>query len=395
MAKALLEALAAERKPGMAARLHNTAGPMTSRTTPGGPPNVARPRLSIIVPFHAGLGFLEKALAALGPRDPADELIVAADGAVDDCHALAAAHGARVVDIEGPRGPAVARNVAVKAASGDVVVFVDADVVASPGAIERVACTFASDPALGAVFGAYDESPGAAGFISQYKNLAHAFFHRAQGGPAKTFWAGFGAVRRAAFEAVGGFDERFERPSIEDIDLGYRLTAAGYRILLDPSLAVCHLKRWTLGSMIRSDVLDRGIPWTQLILRYGQFGGDLNVGYRYRLCVVLAYLTVACALLGVAEPRVLWAVPALVVLLAALCLDYYRFFWRERGALFALRVFPLHVLYHLYNGFSFAAGTVLFLAARHLGARLPGALPTDSAVDAVPRSSQSTATRDA
>jgi GT2 family glycosyltransferase len=346
-----------------------------------------RPRLSIIVPFHKGLPFLERALAALVPLHPGDELIVAADGAVDDCHGLAAAHGARVIEIEGPRGPAAARNAAVATARGDVVLFVDADVVASTDAVERVAQIFASDPELGALFGAYDEDPGAPGFVSQYKNLAHRFIHKESGGPAKTFWAGFGAVRRAAYQAVGGFDERFERPSIEDIDLGYRLTAAGYRILLDPGLAVCHLKRWTVRSMIKSDVLDRGIPWTQLILRYGQFGDDLNVKDSYKVCVVVAYLAVASLLLGAFDARFLLGVPLALAGLAYLSRGYYLFFLEERGIGFALLVFPLHVLYHLYNGLSFATGTVLFIAARRFGIRLPGALPTHGLSSGLKRSS--------
>ena len=366
-----------------------------------------RPQLTIIVPFHKGLPLLERALAALVPLKAGDELIVAADGAVDDCHALAAAHGARVIDIAGPRGPAVARNVAAASAKGDVLVFVDADVVASTAVVERVAEIFVDDPELGAVFGAYDEDPGAQGFVSQYKNLAHAFIHRKSSGPAQTFWAGFGAVRRDAYQAVGGFDERFERPSIEDIDLGYRLTAAGYRIHLDPSLAVCHLKRWTLRSMIKSDVLDRGIPWTQLILRYGQFDSGLNVKQSYKACVVLAYLTVASLFLGAIDPRFLWGVPLGLAAVASLSLDYYLFFLEQRGILFALRVFPLHVLYHLYNGFSFAAGTALFFVVRRFGIRLPGALPAHApqpfptgpgrpaGSGGIPRSSRATATPDA
>jgi glycosyltransferase involved in cell wall biosynthesis len=334
-----------------------------------------RPRLSIIVPFHKGLPFLQRALSGLTPRHPDDELIIAADGAVDDCRLLAATYGARVVEIAGPRGPAVARNAAAATATGDVLVFVDADVVASPDTLERTARTFSADPHVTAVFGAYDDDPGAAGFVSQYKNLAHSYIHRISKGAAKTFWAGFGAVRRDAFLSVGGFDERFERPSIEDIDLGYRLTAAGHRILLDPALAVCHLKRWTLSSMIKSDVLDRGIPWTQLILRYQQFGGDLNVKTTYRLSVVAAYLIVLFAIAGLIDLRFLAGVVPPLALLVYWGWDYYRFFAARRGLTFALRVFPLHLLTHLYNGISFVVGTGLFMAARNLDLRLPGSLP--------------------
>lgn len=334
--------------------------------------------VSIIVPFHRGLDYLERCLAALMPLPAGSELLVAADGAVDDCRAVAARYGARVLDLPGPRGPAVARNRAAAVAAGDILIFVDADVVASPEAIARMASTFEQHPEIAAVFGAYDDTPMASGFVSQYKNLAHSFIHRSAKSIAQTFWAGFGAVRREAFVAVGGFDERFERPCVEDIDLGYRLTGADYRVLLDPSLTACHLKRWTLWSMVRSDVLDRGIPWTQLILRYGRFGGDLNLRSRYRVSVIAAYLAVASTILGTVDLRFLAATPCLVGLLLYLSRNYYRFFWEKRGPWFTAGVFPLHFVYHLYNGFSFTVGIGLFLVARRFGVRLPGSLPVDA-----------------
>jgi len=334
-------------------------------------------QLSLIVPFHRGLVVLERCLTALDSRPPSIELIVVADGAVDDCTALARRHGARVLQIEGPMGPAVARNRAAAVASGDVFVFVDSDVMVSSGSLDRLVRWLEDEPESSAVFGAYDETPGDPDFVSQYKNLAHSYIHQTSRGASSTFWAGFGAVRRAAYEAVGGFDERFTRPSIEDIDLGYRLNAAGYRVVLDPSLTACHLKRWTVGGMIASDVLDRGVPWTQLILRYGGLNGDLNVKTSYRACVAIAYLAVGAAAYAVRDARFLLAAAALLATLLFLGREYYAFFYRQRGLWFVLRVIPLHVLYHLYNGISFAAGTLLFLVNRSLGVQLPGALPVD------------------
>ena len=94
-----------------------------------------------------------------------------------------------------------------------------------------------------AVFGSYDDAPAAAGLVARYKNLYHHYVHQRSGASAQSFWAGCGAVRRSAFLAVGGFDEeRYPRPSIEDIELGYRLTDAGYRIRFRPDLMVKHLK---------------------------------------------------------------------------------------------------------------------------------------------------------
>ena len=48
---------------------------------------------------------------------------------------------------------------------------------------------------------------------------------------------------------------------MEDIDLGYRLTTAGYRIRVDPSLQGKHLKRWNFPSLLKADLFYRAIPW--------------------------------------------------------------------------------------------------------------------------------------
>src|SRR5437899_6983855 len=77
-------------------------------------------RFSFIVPFHRGLLPLARCLQALDARPPDSELIVAADGTGDDCGRLAAEHGAHVVPVAGPSGPAVKRNAAVPRAAGAV-----------------------------------------------------------------------------------------------------------------------------------------------------------------------------------------------------------------------------------------------------------------------------------
>ena len=332
-------------------------------------------RFSFIVPFHRDLSTLARCLRALDTRPPDSELIIAADGGVDDCRPLALQHHARVVELPAARGPATARNAGVVASSGDLLVFVDADVAVSRAGVVRLMRIFHDQPQTAAVFGAYDQYPPDPGFMSQYKNLSHSFVHHTSATRASTFWAGFGAVRRDAFQRIGGFDERFVKPSVEDIDLGYRLTAAGYQIVLDPALSATHLKRWTIGSAMASDVRDRGIPWAQLIWRYGVLGNELNLRTEYRVSVVLAYLALGSALLAPSDPRSLIVSALAIVGLTAASRRYYRFFYEKRGAWFTTRVWAMHLVQNLCNGLSFAIGTALFFAAS-AGVCLPGGLPT-------------------
>jgi glycosyltransferase involved in cell wall biosynthesis len=305
---------------------------------------------------------------------PEAELLIVADGAVEDCAPLAREVGARVFTVPGPVGPATARNRAAREATGDILVFVDSDVVVAPDAVPRLAGVLADEPAVAAVFGAYDHEPAAANFMSQFKNLSHTYVHEIGRREASTFWAGLGAIRAAVFHAVGGFDERFARPSVEDIELGYRVIRAGGRIRLNPEARGKHLKRWTLSSCVVTDVRARGVPWTQLIHRYGALANDLNTSQALRWSVVLSYLVVGSLGAAVFTPWAFAATAALGGTLVLINLDYYRWFSRERGLLFAVRVIPIHLLHHLCNGASFVIGTVLHLGGRR-GIRVGWSLP--------------------
>ena len=329
---------------------------------------------SVVIPFHSNLRHLELSLGAARQSMPDAEIIVAADGARQDCRPLADSYRAKVVEIPGPSGPASARNRAAAVASGDVLMFVDADVVVAPDALPGMLAMLERHPDLAGVFGAYDDAPPEQNFMSQYRNLSHSYIHQTGVREAATFWAGLGAIRAGAFHTVGGFDERFRRPSVEDIELGYRLTRAGYRLRLAPEFRGTHYKRWTVAGSIAIDIAARGIPWAQLLQKFQTLSNDLNTRVELRLSVALAYLMLAFLAGMIVTP---WAGLGLLASFAALVVvnyPYSRWFARQRGLWFAVRVVPAHILHHLCNGVSFVVGTALFLAGR-AGIVLPGAIP--------------------
>src|SRR5271166_3788688 len=184
------------------------------------------PAISAIIPVYNGEATLRcslEPLLAMRERAEIAEIIVVDDGSTDASAGIAAAMGARVMGSGGRLGPGQARNVAAAVAVGDVLWFVDADVVVHADAA-RVLAEALQQTGAAAVFGAYDDDPPGTGFFSLYKNLVHAYYHRREQGAAHTFWAGCGAVRKQAFLDAGGFDGmRYPQPSIEDIELGWRL----------------------------------------------------------------------------------------------------------------------------------------------------------------------------
>jgi hypothetical protein len=124
----------------------------------------------------------------------------------------------------------------------------------------------------------------------------HCFVHQNGKRTASTFWSGCGAIRRSVFLKYGGFDESYQRPAIEDIELGYRLSRNHCKIVLDKNIVVKHLKRWTFWGLLKTDVFDRGIPWTELILRDRFLPNDLNLQVSQRISVALVFVIFGMAL---------------------------------------------------------------------------------------------------
>ena len=326
--------------------------------------------LSVIVPAYQGEQVLPTVLDALRASDlPRErwELIVVDDASTDATARVAATRADAVISLPGtPHGPAYARTRGVDAARGEWVVFVDADVRVHQDTLSRFADVIKREPTVDAIFGAYDDAPPAPGVLSQYRNLLHRYVHLSSAGEADSFWAGCGAVRRAMFLAVGGFDaDRFPRPQIEDIDLGYRIRDAGGRILLCPEIEGAHLKRWTFWRSMKVDLVDRGIPWVRLLLERDRLtaGAQLNLkrGERVKAAAVVAALGLLFLSIvrAAGSPVVLAIVVLAIVLLAGVAYSnraQFRWFSARRGLWFAIVTMPLQFIYYALSATSVAIG---------------------------------------
>jgi GT2 family glycosyltransferase len=354
---------------------NSVAGGVVAVDRPGGAsaygqtPTLASPTLvsptleiSVIMPTVHWSGTFERCarrvLSLMDAMPTTVEVVFAFDGAAPPVPDWLDRPGVKVVTTGVRSGPAVARNLAAQAASGSVLFFVDADVELAADAIQHVHAAFEADPDLVGLFGAYDDEPSADGVASTFRNLLHHHTHVSHPGSAGTFWSGCGAIRTAAFVDVGGFDETFAYPSVEDIELGMRIVANGGRIVLTPAVQCKHLKQWTLASMVFTDIVHRAKPWTHLIMNSHHLPVALNLDWRGRLSGVCSVLLAVCLAAAVFVPAALWVALACGLAVVGMNRNFYGLCLRKRGIGFAVAAMGLHWLYFVYSSLTFGFVTL-------------------------------------
>jgi glycosyltransferase involved in cell wall biosynthesis len=246
-------------------------------------------RYSLIMPVLNAASRLEEVLTPLLQLGPEWQVLLMDDGSSDGTQELLRSYPFQVYHQPERSGQSAARNRAARLAEGDILIFLDSDVVVEPETLPRMAALLEERHELDGVFGCYSSegNPGESP-VSRFRNLLHRHVHQSSAGPVGTFWAGLGAIRRHSFLEGGSFDSRLD--GIEDVELGVRISRRGGRFWLEPDFEGRHLKRWSLSSMIHTDIWIRAAQWVY----YGWRGitpkAGLNLSPRFSLPPMLLVL---------------------------------------------------------------------------------------------------------
>ena len=215
-------------------------------------------RLSVIVPFYNRSEVIELCLQSLLASEyPNFEVIAVDDGSTDDAAALVRKYPVRLVQLPRNLGAGCSRNEGAKVADGDVLVFVDSDVVVTANVLGLVAADFETRPQIAAVQSIYAATCRYDGFVSAYSNVHYHFYGVTI---PKVFLSTvatyFVAVRSSVFKAVGMFDDgaTTARYVGEDQFFGYKFDQETQKIYLDKRIMVEHLKQYGLCSYLRHDI---------------------------------------------------------------------------------------------------------------------------------------------
>jgi glycosyltransferase involved in cell wall biosynthesis len=309
--------------------------------------------LTVVIPLYNGQKTIRRCLENLFASTlESFDVIVVDDHSTDESAKIARSFPCVVLETAVNSGAAAARNLGAANARTDLIYFLDADILVRPDTLARTVQSLEDHPGVDAVMSSFQKDTVHQNFVSVYKNLLQHYIHQHANPDSTSFCGGFSLIRRDVFLAAGGFDPAYR--FMEDVELGYRLRSAGHRILLDRELQVTHWKYLTLAGLVRSDVFERAVPWTRIMLDKRVFRNDLNTQVHHVLSVPVSFL-----LLGSLAAPVLWlwfTLP-LGLLFVGLNFGFLSFVVKERGWWFASRAAALCWFGYLYSGFGAVIGT--------------------------------------
>ncbi|MDR7419923.1 MAG: glycosyltransferase family 2 protein [Armatimonadota bacterium] len=205
------------------------------------------PEISVIIPAHNGGWVLRRAVESLVAQDLSPDryeiLVVddgSTDGSTDDLTTLAGRATVRVLR-QAKRGRAAARNHGASAARGRVLLFMDADMWATPGLVAAHLAHYTGRRNIG-VQGRWKDHPDSLNsmFMRARNVIPDATMRRREGmSPYHVVTRNF-SVDAEAFHRVGGFDEGFKGYGWEDIELGFRMVRNGVTLRFEPTALGYH-----------------------------------------------------------------------------------------------------------------------------------------------------------
>jgi GT2 family glycosyltransferase len=211
-----------------------------------------QPYASVIIPTYNGANKIGRCLEALRQQDCTQrfEVIVVSDGSTDGTlEILRRFPEARVIK-QANAGPAEARNRGAREAAGKILVFTDDDCEPFPNWLTKMLEPFA-DPEVVGTKGIYRtrQREIAARFVQiEYEDRYRLMCREPKIDFIDTYSAAF---RRARFLEIGGYDSAFPVACAEDVELSYRMSSKGWKMVFTPSAIVYHLHPPTLAAYFK------------------------------------------------------------------------------------------------------------------------------------------------
>jgi glycosyltransferase involved in cell wall biosynthesis len=293
------------------------------------------------------------------------EIVVVDDGDNGSIKHLLAGLRVQVVNTDA-RNAAIARNTGAAGFTGDILVFIDADVKLDAGAIPTLLKSIL-DGKADATFGNYSRNVAGLNFFQQYKQLyISRIYSRKHENLKYFFWTAIGAVKADVFREMGEFNPDLPGGIGEDIEFGQSLTRHDKTVIMVPNATGRHLKEYRFFSLVAND-FKKGVSSVYLSLHNSvSVTSNPHATRIDAISAIYSFLGLMVFLLLQFAPLPISAKPVAATSLL------FPYMWLRRefiaiqvkeSALFAMRALPVMYFLDIIRIVSVLAGLAVYAAS--------------------------------
>lgn len=222
--------------------------------------------ISIVIPTYNSDKLIANLLDSVFKSRVNDfEVIIVDDCSTDKTVEIVKNYPVKLVELRENSGPAKARNAGVKAAKGNIIFFLDADVIVMDGTIKEVEDYFDKNPLSNCVIGICTKEPLNEGFVPRYMALfEYIHLSGSKAEKVSVFSPRCGAVRTDFFKKMGGFNEKYAGADVEDFEFARRINKVD-RIVLNRKMIVKH--QFAGFKQAMKNYFKRAIMWVHLFIK--------------------------------------------------------------------------------------------------------------------------------
>lgn len=326
-------------------------------------------KLSVVIPVYNAEKEIGDCLNAIcNSKYTPNEVIVVDDFSSDRSALVASRFKCRIIKNKVNKGPAESRNIGGFAAKGDLILFLDSDIIVSEDTLTKIVHSFNEYPQIAGTWCIMSKRHPHTNFCSQYKNLFLHFYAMQLEKFGSHFVSAVATLKREIFVESGGFDTRFKTVCMEDVELGHRLGSRGFKIYLNKDIEVVHTKYYSLKKLVKNDYHKCKIL-TMLLLEniYNKksnrsFAQDKTAFEKnYFISSIPLYLSLFFLLFISFHQSIVYIALALFAIFVFLNKKFLQFIFLEKGLMFTFSSLLMVIVERLVIALSFIAGTQEFI----------------------------------
>ncbi len=298
--------------------------------------------ISIVIPTYNASRFMPNLMDSIFKQAVDDmEVIIVDDCSTDDTVEIAKTYATRVIQMEQNGGPAKARNRGVEEAKGDIIFFLDSDVLVLDGTVQEVKDYFENEHAANCVIGVCATEPLNNGFVPKYMAMfEYIHLMDALGENLSVFAPRCGAIKKELFQKVGGYDESYKGADVEDFELAQRINETD-SIALNPKMLVRHQFVNNVEEAVKN-YFKRAVMWIHLFMKNKQFDNAGPTAPSNAIAAVCAFLSFGTALTWPLMNGAEYAFFLLMILFLFFNIRWWNFMRKEEGFLFSAKALLLN-----------------------------------------------------